>query len=151
MVVYRIALTQYNDISGTGAKLFGGRWNLPGHPAIYAGSSLSSSLLEGLTIDPELFSSDRFIKYSVMEILIPDELIFSPQTNDLPPNWNQLPPSRTFQEFGTKLLTSDTLCFAVPSVVDPTSLNFVINPISENISQITFKTYPLQLDRRIIK
>lgn len=151
MIVHRIALTEYNDTSGTGAKLFGGRWNLPGHPAIYAGSSISSSLLERLTIDPELFSTDRLIKYSVMEIQIPEELIFSPKIDDLPSNWNQLPPSKTSQEFGTKLLTSNTLCIAVPSVVDPTSLNFVINPISEKFHLITFKTYPLKLDQRIIQ
>lgn len=151
MIVYRIALTEYNDTSGTVAKLFGGRWNLPGHPAIYAGSGISSSLLERLTIDPELFSSDRFINYSVMEIQIPDELIFSPEIGDLPPNWNQLPPSRISQEFGTKLLTSDTVCFAVPSVVDPTSLNYVINPLSNKIHLLEFKTYPLKLDQRIVR
>ncbi|WP_373397506.1 RES domain-containing protein [Algoriphagus halophilus] len=93
MIVYRIALTEYNDTSGTGAKLFGGRWNLPGHPAIYAGSSISSSLLERLTIDPELFSSDRLIKYSVMEIQIPEELIFLQKlTISLPTGTNSLLP-----------------------------------------------------------
>ena len=76
MKVYRLALTQYCDLSGEGAKIYGGRWNLPGNPAIYAGASISASLLERLTIDSELLSSERHLLYSVMEFSIPDPLIY---------------------------------------------------------------------------
>lgn len=150
MKVYRIALTQYCDSSGEGAKLYGGRWNLPGNPAIYAGSSIAVSLLERLTIDPELFSSERHILYSVMEITIPDHLIFISEMSDLPSNWNEIPAIRAAQEYGTSLLKSGILFFAVPSVADPNSLNFVINPLSENFSLIESKVYPLDLDKRIV-
>jgi RES domain-containing protein len=151
MKIYRIALTQYCDTSGEGAKLYGGRWNLPGNPAIYAGSSISVSLLERLTIDPELFSSERHILYSVMEITISDHLIFIPEMTDLPSNWNEIPAIRAAQEYGTNLLKSGILCFAVPSVVDPSSLNYVINPLSENFSLMESKVYPLELDKRIMR
>lgn len=151
MKIYRIALTQYCDTSGEGAKLYGGRWNLTGNPAIYAGSSISVSLLERLTIDPELFSSERHILYSVMEISIPDNLIFIPEMTDLPSNWNEIPAIRAAQEYGTNLLKSGILCFGVPSVVDPSSLNYVINPLSENFSMLESKVYPLELDKRIVR
>ncbi len=151
MKVYRIALTQYCDSSGEGAKLYGGRWNLPGNPAIYAGSSISVSLLERLTIDPELFSSERHILYSVMEFNIPDNLIFIPKMSDLPSNWNEIPAIRATQEYGANLLKSDILCFGVPSVVDPSSLNYVINPLSENFSLMEYKVYLLDLDKRIVR
>lgn len=151
MKVYRIAFTQYCDSSGEGAKLYGGRWNLPGNPAIYAGSSISVSLLERLTIDPELFSSERHIFYSVMKISVPDNLIFIPEMTDLPSDWNQIPAIRATQEYGTNLLKSGILCFAVPSVVDPSSLNYVINPLSENFSLLESKVYPLDLDKRIVR
>lgn len=151
MKAYRIALTQYCDSSGEGAKLYGGRWNLPGNPAIYAGSSISVSLLERLTIDPELFSSERHILYSVMEINIPDHLIFIPRMTDLPSIWNEIPAIRAAQEYGTNLLKYSILCFAVPSVVDPSSLNYVINPLSENFSMLESKVYPLELDKRIVR
>jgi RES domain-containing protein len=151
MKVYRIALKPYCDTSGEGAKLFGGRWNLIGNPAIYAGSSISVCLLEKLTIDPELFSSERHILYSVMEFTIPDNLIFIPEMIELPTNWNEIPAIRATQEYGTNLLKSGIVCFAVPSVVDPSSLNYVINPFSEKFSQIVYKVYPLILDKRIAR
>ena len=151
MKIYRIALTQYCDTSGEGAKLYGGRWNLPGNPAIYAGSSISVCLLERLTIDPELFSSERHILYSVMEFNIPDNLIFIPKMSDLPSNWNEIPAIRATQEYGANLLKSGILCFGVPSVVDPSSLNFVINPLSENFSLMESKVYLLDLDKRIVR
>ncbi|HSF56125.1 MAG TPA: RES family NAD+ phosphorylase [Algoriphagus sp.] len=151
MKVYRIALTQYCDKSGEATKLYGGRWNLPGLPAIYAGASISASLLERLTIDPELFSSERYVLYSVMEINIPDDPIFIPEIAELPLGWDQIPSVRASQEYGTTLLKSGILCFAVPSVVDPTSLNFVINPLSENFPPIESKVYPLELDKRILR
>lgn len=151
MKAYRIALTAYCDTSGEGAKRYGGRWNFPGYPALYAGASLSTSLLERLTIDPELFSSERYIRYSVMEIQIDDSLIHFPTPSDLPLYWDQIPPGKASMEFGTALLRSGTLCFAVPSVVDPTSLNFVLNPQSADFSRLMIKVYPLQLDKRIVR
>jgi RES domain-containing protein len=151
MKVYRLALTQYCDGSGEGAKLFGGRWNLPGHPAIYAGASISASLLERLTIDPELLSSERYVLYSVMEMSIPDDLIFTPTPDDLPLDWNHIPAVRASMEFGTSLLKSGLTCFAVPSVVDPSSLNYVINPISESISSLELKFFPFELDKRLLR
>lgn len=151
MKVYRIALTQFCDTSGEGAKLYGGRWNLPGMPAIYAGASISASLLERLTIDPELLSAERYLLYSVMEISIPDHLIFSPKLNELPLDWNQIPAVRASMEYGSNLLKSGILCFCVPSVVDSTSLNFVINPGAKTFPQVESKINPLELDKRIIR
>lgn len=151
MKVYRIVLTRYCDTSGEGARLYGGRWNLPGTPAIYAGSNLSSSLLERLTIDPELFSSERYILYSVMEILVPNESIVIPKEEELPLDWNKIPSVKASQKFGTALMNAGVLCFAVPSVVDPSSLNYVINPLAELFHQLDIKIHPLELDRRIIR
>lgn len=151
MKVYRLALTQYCDLSGEGAKIYGGRWNLPGFPAIYAGSSISASLLERLTIDSELLSFERYIRYSVMEFSIPEPLIFIPEKEDLPLDWNQIPAVRSSMEFGANLLKSGITCFAVPSVVDPSSHNFVINPLSEKFHTLEYRIYRLELDKRILR
>jgi RES domain-containing protein len=151
MKIYRLALTQYCDLSGEGAKIYGGRWNLLGFPAIYAASSISASLLERLTIDSELLSSERYLRYSIMEFSIPEPLLFFPKKEDLPIDWNQIPAVRSSMEFGTNLLKSGILCFGVPSVVDQSSLNFAINPLSENFLALDCKTYPLELDKRILR
>ncbi|MGB3154371.1 MAG: RES domain-containing protein, partial [Chitinophagaceae bacterium] len=47
MTLYRFAKQIYsNDISGTGAKKLGGRWNSPGLPVVYTSCTISLSLLE---------------------------------------------------------------------------------------------------------
>lgn len=49
MECFRIAQAQYaRDLTGTGARLYGGRWNSEGHRAIYAASYRSLALLEVL-------------------------------------------------------------------------------------------------------
>jgi len=151
MKIYRIALTKYCDASGEGAKRYGGRWNLQGNSALYGSASVSSSLLERLTIDPELFASERYVLYSIMELDVPDKKVFMPEINELPEGWDTLPPKRVSQEYGTQLFQDGGLCFGVPSIVDKTSLNFVINPLSENFSIVTYKVYSLNLDKRLTR
>jgi RES domain-containing protein len=151
MKVYRIALTKYCDASGEGAKLYGGRWNLPGNPALYGSASVSSALLERLTVDSELLSSERYVIYSVMEFEIPKDLVMVPKLGELPTGWDKIPPIQASQKYGTNLLKSGILCFGVPSVVDQTSLNFVINPLSAKFNAVTFGVYPLNLDQRIVR
>jgi len=51
---------------------------------------------------------------SVMEIIIPNELIFLPAANELPKGWNRIPPLQATQIFGSELFKSGILCFAVP-------------------------------------
>lgn len=151
MKIYRIARTEFCDISGKGAKLYGGRWNLPGYPVLYGSASISSALLERLTIDPELFSSERYVLYSIMEFDCPDKLIRKFSVAELPKDWDIIPFRKSTQEFGNGLIQSGILCFAVPSVVDKTTFNFIINPASKNFSKLSWKVYPLELDKRIIR
>ncbi|UJP65328.1 RES family NAD+ phosphorylase [Mongoliitalea daihaiensis] len=151
MKAYRIALTTYADTSGEGAKRYGGRWNLPGTPALYAGENIAVALVERLTIDPELFSSERHILYSIIEFDLPSEHIFTPTLEELPTGWNSLPATQASMHFGNKLLMEGRLGFAIPSIVDLTSLNLVINPQAELFSCLTIKSYSLNLDNRIIR
>ncbi|HLR38131.1 MAG TPA: RES family NAD+ phosphorylase, partial [Chitinophagaceae bacterium] len=52
--LYRIAKCHYiDDLSGTGAKTYGGRWNSKGHPVIYTAGSRSLAALETLVHIPQ--------------------------------------------------------------------------------------------------
>lgn len=151
MIIYRIARNEYCGLDGIGAKKYGGRWNLPGYPALYGGSSISSSLLERLTIDPELFSSERYSLYSTMEIHCPSDHVQTFEATQLPKEWDRIPSGRASQEFGTRLLREGLLCFGIPSVVDPTSINYVLNPSSPRFDLLKVTVYPLRLDHRLVR
>lgn len=86
-----------------------------------------------------------------MEFELPDNLIFKPHHEELPMGWDHIPALKASIEYGSNLLKSGILGFMVPSVVDPSSMNFVINPNSQDFNFIQYKIYPLQLDKRIIR
>jgi RES domain-containing protein len=151
MICYRISLSKYADTSGIGAKTVGGRWNLPGTPALYSCDSISAALLERLTIDSELFSSDRYVLYSIMEFKIEDKHVQFYKEKQLPEGWNSIPFQHTSQVFGNDFLQSGKLAFAVPSVVDQSSLNIILNPIAALFERVDYKVYPLTLDKRIVR
>lgn len=151
MRIFRVALTEFCDASGEGAKQYGGRWNLRGHPALYGSGSVAAALLERLTIDPELFSSDRYRLYSVMELSCDDSLIYKPPATEFPMGWDTIPPVKASMEYGTRLIQSGIVCFEVPSVVDITSRNYLINPLARDFAKIEWKVYPLRLDERIVR
>lgn len=150
MVIYRLARTVFCDASGEGAKKYGGRWNLPGYAALYGSRSIASGLLERLTIDPELFSAERYVLYSVMEIHCPAKQVLRHRPDDLPSGWDRIPFTRVSQEFGSALLEKGVLCFTAPSVVDTTSTNFVLNPAARGFDRLITKVYPLEIDARLI-
>lgn len=151
MIIYRIARTEFCDTSGEGAKLYGSRWNLPGFPVLYGSTSIASALLERLTVDPKLFASERYVLYSIMELDYPDKLIKRPELRDFPKNWDAIPFTKSTQLFGTEIIRSGVVCFAVPSVVDKSSLNLILNPAAKEFKNISWKVYPLELDKRIIR
>ena len=50
MDVYRIGKNKYiKDLSGDGARLYGGRWNYQGYRVLYASESLALAILEYIT------------------------------------------------------------------------------------------------------
>jgi RES domain-containing protein len=52
--VGRLALGRYHVMDGEGARVFGGRWNSPGIPMVYAATQISLALVEQLVhVKPE--------------------------------------------------------------------------------------------------
>lgn len=128
MLLYRIAKEQYaNDLSGYGAKLFGGRWNLIGTPCLYTSQSRALALLE-YSVNVSIDFMPSKLCFAVIEIQ--DHLIEFVDNNDLPLNWNTIPSSSSTKIFGSEKLNSSGFpVLRLPSVVIPNEYNFIINPL----------------------
>jgi RES domain-containing protein len=48
ITIIRLCRSRYSPKDATGAKLYGGRWNSPGHEVLYASSTLALACLEVL-------------------------------------------------------------------------------------------------------
>lgn len=128
MKIYRIAKTQYiSDLSGEGARLYGGRWNKAGYSMLYFSSFLSLSVLELLVHTDYQFIDDNF-KY--IEVELPDDLVIPNVSQPLlKQDWRQSPPPILTQNYGTNWLTSNkSVALSVPSAVLPSERNILLNP-----------------------
>lgn len=150
MYLYRVVRNKYlYDLSGTGSKLFGGRWNSPGIPAIYTSASKSLAVLESLTNTPPAILQNDF-SILILEItgkVLPDEF----HEKDLPKNWKTYPAPVNLAKLGDKwLLARKRLLLKVPSVVIPSEFNFIINPLHSDMKKIKITAAEkLELDARV--
>lgn len=127
MFVYRISKTKFaGDLSGEGARLFGGRWNHVLTPCVYTSASRALALLE-FTVNTNI----DFIPHalSITTIEIPDTNILVLSQADLPGNWKEAPAPSSTKDFGTQLLkTAAAPVIKIPSVVVPDESNYLLNP-----------------------
>lgn len=146
---WRITDQKYADsaFSGEGARLWGGRFNSPGIPAVYASGSLSLALLEIL-----VQSNDRSnLRNKVLfRADIQENLIEFPPQNDLPEKWKYIPASKTSQTYGDSWINQqNSPVLKIPSVVVPQEFNYVINPFHPKFNEIDISdALPLPLDPR---
>ena len=75
--------------------------------------------------------------YVLIEARVPEELIEIFRHADLPRDWKALPESKSTREIGTKwAIENRSAVLAVPSVVVPSELNFLLNPEHPDYSKI---------------
>lgn len=136
MHVYRIAREKYiRDLSGEGARLYGGRWNPRGKAVLYTSSHQSLAALEVLvhtslqSIPPDLH---------MLTLWIPDETPAKEiSLDELPGNWNEYPAPVFLAEIGKTWLNENSkLILKIPSAVIPAEWNVLINPAHELFSEI---------------
>ncbi len=147
MIVYRLALEQYiDDLSGTGAKLWGGRWNSAGIPVLYATENISLALLEILVrADRTLLPPD----YMLLKLEIPDQLsITTIYKNKLKKNW--IDDLDYTQFIGSSFVkTGADLALKVPSAIVGEENNFVFNTSHADFKKVKIKGISkFQLDKR---
>lgn len=138
MLVYRISRQEFSDdLTGNGAKLYGGRWNEKGTPVLYTCEFKSLTVLEMLVHTPKAFKPP---KYVILTIEIPEKLISEIKTfreSDLPINWDNLIAPKLVGTWGTKkIIHKKLLGFRVPSVLLKSEHNIVLNPAHPSFSKI---------------
>lgn len=134
--------------SGEGAKLYGGRWNPPGYPAVYTADSLSLAMLELIV---HLEGDEDLQNYVTITAEFDEILVTVLPRGKLPRNWSSLPISNQTQEIGkTWLQKGKSIILKVPSSVVPNDGNFVINPLHPDFAKIKIGSpQPLKIDPRV--
>jgi RES domain-containing protein len=144
MTVYRIANTAYsNDISGTGAKLMGGRWNSKGLAVLYTSEHISLAVLEML-VNTDF--KNYAIPLDMLDISLPNDTEYTEiNIKKLKKDW-----TRDFEYtrfIGDEFIKDKQgLMLKVPSAVITEEHNFLINPFHPDFKKVkitetrTFKT-----------
>jgi len=150
MLVYRIAKWRYlNDLTGQGAKLYGGRWNREGIPALYSSSHLSLAVLELLANQIRQLVDES---YGYIAISIPDSIQAEKVTvEELSQSWRRSEYDESTVDIGSFWLRSESsLLLSVPSAVLKQEINFIINPMHKEFKKLKIvEQSKLELDGRI--
>jgi RES domain-containing protein len=134
MIIYRLATEKYkDDLSGTGAKLFGGRWNSKGIPALYTTENISLSVLEILVrTDKQTIP----LSYHLIKLSIPDTVQVVAITADkLKKGWKD--DIGYTQWMGDEFIKSgSSLLLKVPSAIVEDENNYLINTMHPDFKKI---------------
>lgn len=122
---------------GEGPRLFGGRWNSIGVPMVYASAHQSLAALE-VRVHIDKTKMRRF--YKCFAFQFDEQLMEVFRVGGLPKDWMQEPPPSSLQQFGDDWVQSQaSVILAVPSVVVPKELNYLINPRHPDFAKIKIK------------
>lgn len=144
--VYRVvrASRAQDALSGEGARLYGGRWNPPGSPVVYASESRALAVLETFV---HLTMEARAMQFLLYEITLPKRPRLQHYRTPSPRPWS----SSTSREAGrTWLKAGKQLALVVPSVIVPQENNFVLNVRHSQFARLQIaKAQPFSLDERL--
>ena len=128
MQAYRIVKKRHalNAFSGDGAREYGGRWNWPGTPMIYAAQTRALAALEALA---HYAGAERRIEFVTFPIEIPDPLVMRLNPGLLAPGWRADVPAPLTQRIGSHWQASrESVALLVPSVIVPREFCVLLNP-----------------------
>lgn len=134
--------------TGEGARAYGGRWNRPGVPMVYAAQTRALAALESLA---HFAGAERRIDFVVFAIDIPDALLRRLDSSDLPPDWRGEEPRPSTQEIGSTWQESGrSVALLVPSVLIPQEFCVLLNPEHPDTRKVTIG-YPdaFRFDERL--
>jgi RES domain-containing protein len=137
MILYRFTSEKYStDVSGEGAKRFGGRWNSKGIPVLYTSAAISLSLLELLVHSA---SYDELKSKRLVTIETPEKLLENLPSNKLKKKWQtDIGYCRFIGD--SFLLEKKSLLMKIPSAIIPEEYNVLINPLHSDFKKISVKS-----------
>jgi len=147
MQVWRIGKRTHPVFDGTGAMLWGARWNGAGRPVIYAATTYALALLEILA-HAQIGKAPPGLR--VVDIDIPDDLEIEALEPSALPGWADNDYGAS-QRFGNRWIAeARTAVLLVPSVLSPVERNAVLNPRHPDFARINVSPErDLPLDARL--
>lgn len=149
MIIYRLATEKFaQDLSGEGAKIYGGRWNPVGFAALYMSEYISLSILEILTRANKNTSPGS---YRLLSVQVPDTSVVIIEFKKLKKGWQQhIDYTRSIGEDFLK--TNQSMVLKVPSAIVPQEHNFLINPLHKDFKKVKIVGNELlELDKRLLQ
>lgn len=134
--------------SGEGARAYGGRWNFPGVPMVYAAHTRALAALESLA---HFGGAERRLQFVTFEIEIPDRLAMRIELASLPRDWRRAEPGATTQAMGSEWQAKGrSAALLVPSVHVPQEFCVLLNPEHPDTDKILVAyPEPFSFDERL--
>ena len=148
MKVFRISKCNYiDDLSGTGAALYGGRWNSKGIYILYTAATASLALLETI-VHTSTIPKEGFC---LLELDIPENKILEVNEKQLPSNWKSFPSPSSLKKIGDAFIKKgEFLVLQLPSVIVNEEFNYLLNPEHPDFKKIIInKKKKISLDERL--
>ncbi|PJJ79609.1 RES family NAD+ phosphorylase [Mucilaginibacter auburnensis] len=149
MILYRLCKCVYaDDLSGNGARLYGGRWNSEGRAMLYTASSRSLAVLEALVhLSPTNMPDD----FCMLTIEAPDDYTIL-DVETLPKDWREYPEKQILKQTGNNFLKeAKHLLLQVPSALVSEEFNYLLNPMHPNASSVkTISKRAFSFDERLL-
>lgn len=138
MTSYRVVRRKHADLSGEGARLYGGRFNPPGVPAVYTSRSIALALLEVMVhLDRVEVPTD----YVVMAFSFAGKSVSRPRSGMA--GARHLTPAEFTAAFRHRPIVR------VASVIVPREFNYVFFPAVSGFRASVDWIEPLEFDGRL--
>ncbi|MCU0374583.1 MAG: RES family NAD+ phosphorylase [Chitinophagaceae bacterium] len=161
MLLYRITSAEYAaDLSGTGAFLYGGRWNSKGVRLLYTAESSALAMLEALAHFTMLPQKRSYVKLTIDVSNLIEQWQKTADAAwyktvaaaELGNNWQLSAQLSVTRQIGDSFVKEGFFPgLKVPSALEPDSHNFLLNPGHALFAAMrVIKTTPVSFDQRLV-
>ena len=148
-LIVRAALAD-RAMDGSGAALYGGRWNAVGTPSVYAADSVALAALE---VFVQLGTTRTTVDHVCLTFSIDDALVDRLSQQDLPTDWRTSDGRALTAAIGTQWLKRmSNVALLLPSSIVPDEHIVLINPRHVAADRIMIqRCAPFSFDARLWK